>query len=405
LDAGGGHKGPWQMNESEYDYVDDGTVAVDAQGSVAVAWVDQAQKDVLFQVFGPTGARRFDAPVNVSRSPRIFSWLPRVVLTGAGGEGVAILWQEIVFSGGSHGGEIFFARSTDGGRHFTQPLNLSRSMAGDGKGRLDPDHWDNGSLELVAGPQGHLYAAWTDYEGTLWFSRSVDAGASFARPLPLPRGAGARPARGPALAVGGDGTVLLAWTVGEDSAADIHVAQSEDQGRSFREPHAVVASPGRADAPKLAVDRKGTVHLVYAEYVRGEPPRIRYTRSSGGGLRFERPRDVAAGGQALEAGSFPQLALDGDDRLYVLWEHAADASERASALGFSRSSDAGTTFQPATAVPRVAGPQLGFNGSQQGLLMRKLAVSPTGTLAIANSTHQPGEASHVWLIRGEARRD
>jgi hypothetical protein len=34
---------------------------------------------------------------------------------------VYVLWQEIVFSGGSHGGEIFFARSRDGGQTWSAP--------------------------------------------------------------------------------------------------------------------------------------------------------------------------------------------------------------------------------------------------------------------------------------------
>ncbi len=34
--SGGGYKGPWRMNESEYDYVDDPTVAIDAKGFVGM---------------------------------------------------------------------------------------------------------------------------------------------------------------------------------------------------------------------------------------------------------------------------------------------------------------------------------------------------------------------------------
>lgn len=405
VDSGGGHKGPWRMNASEYDYVDDPSVAIDARGSIAFAWVDQAQKDVLFQFHGPEGERRFERPVNVSRSPGVFSWLPRVVFTGlAGDDSVAILWQEIVFSGGSHGGEIFFARSLDGGRSFTEPVNLSRSMGGDGKGRLDPEHWDNGSLDLVAGPQGRLHAAWTDYEGTLRVSHSLDGGASFSKPTRIARGEHARPARAPALAVGRDGTVYVAWTVGEDPSADIHVAKSDDSGRTFGEPRIAVDSHGRADAPKLVLDGQGTLHLVYAESAArpAEGARIRYTHSAGGELRFRTPRDIVGSGGEPWSGGFPHLDVDGQDRLYVVWELFPAPSARPRGLGFSRSIDGGRTFSPPTVVPGTAEPRLGFNGGQQGLLMRKLAVSPAGAVAIGHSTHQPEETSHVWLIRGRA---
>src|SRR5687767_2630121 len=42
---GRGHSGPWKMNDSDFDYVDDPTVAMREDGSVGVAWCNNAQKD------------------------------------------------------------------------------------------------------------------------------------------------------------------------------------------------------------------------------------------------------------------------------------------------------------------------------------------------------------------------
>ena len=174
-------RGPWRMNESVWHFVDDPTVAITDQGNAGVAWADHSQKDILFQVYAPDGSRRFVEPVNVSRSPGIFSWLPRVIMASGHPEEVYILWQEIIFSGGTHGGEIFFARSADGGKTFSDPLNLSNSVAGDGKGRLTKGIWFNGSLDLAMSAEGTLYAAWTEYEGALRFSRSTDLGRQLFR--------------------------------------------------------------------------------------------------------------------------------------------------------------------------------------------------------------------------------
>lgn len=79
--AGGGANGPWRQNDSRYDYVDDGTAAFTHGGGLAVAWVDQRRKDVLLQVFTPDG-RAGGAPVDVSRSPASFSWMPRIAAGG-----------------------------------------------------------------------------------------------------------------------------------------------------------------------------------------------------------------------------------------------------------------------------------------------------------------------------------
>ena len=399
--SGRAYRGPWRMNDSRFLYVDDPSVAVDEDGAVGVAWVDQTRKDVLFQVFAPDGGRELEDPVNVSRSARVFSWLPRVVMTSGDPGKVFVLWQEIVFSGGSHGGEIFFARSTDGGRSFERPKNLSNSRAGDGKGRLTERRWHNGSLDLARGAEGMLYAAWTEYEGALWLSRSEDRGRSFSAPIRVAGGQD-EPARGPSVAVGPEGAVFLAWTVGEDPEADIRVAISRDRGRSFGEPRIPFPSRGHSDAPKLAVDGGGTVHLVFAESPDGPFRRshVLYTRWDGGEDGFDEIRRLSPADEEGSGGaSFPGLSRGAEDQLFVLWEHHPVPGTRPRGLGFTYSTDGGRSFAPPAVIPGTSEPELGANGSQQGLLMRKLAANRSGHLAVVNSTFRKGERSSVWLYR------
>lgn len=260
---GRGDKGAWRQNDSRYNYVDDPTVAFDSTDRVKMAWVDQKKKDVFYQSLSTAGTAQ-GRPVNVSRNPATFSWQPRMVVAPGDTGKIGLLWQEIIFFGGSHGGDILFARSTDAGASFSAPINLSNSRGGDGKGRLDRDTWSNGSLDLAIAPDGTLLAAWTEYDGMLWLARSTDGGASFSRPAHV-AGDGKRPTRGPSLATGPGQTVYLAWTVGNDRSADIRVAQSDDGGQTFGRPYVVGAGPGHADAPRLAAGRTGTLHLVYAE--------------------------------------------------------------------------------------------------------------------------------------------
>ncbi len=394
--AGRAERGPWRMNESRFDYVDDPSVALDDEGEAAVVWVDQARKDVFFQRISATGAR-LGEPVNVSRSPAVFSWLPRVALSPREPRRVFVLWQEIIFSGGSHGGDILFAHSEDGGRTFSAPFNLSNSVAGDGKGRISRDFWHNGSLDIAADADGAVYAAWTEYEGVLWFSRSGDSGKSFSPPRRIAGGGREKPARAPSLAAGLDRAVYLAWTVGEDDSADIRVARSADGGASFGELRFVAPSPGFSDAPKLAVDPRGALHLVYAESSGGpfDPSHVRYTRSTDGTSRFEPPREISAPGAG-----FPALSVDAKGNLYVLWELFRDPRGYPRGLALAVSRDAGDSFTSPTLVPGSIDPAGGLNGSNQGFLMRKLAVNGRGAVAIVNSGLKPNERSRVWLIRG-----
>ena len=334
------------------------------RGGALVAWVDQGSKDV------------FVNGVNVSRSPRTFSWLPRLAVQG---ERVHVLWQEIIFSGGSHGGDMLYARSGDGGKTFSAPVNLSESVEGDGKGRITRDYWHNGSFDLALGPGGAVYVAWTEYEGRLWLRRSPDEGRSFLDRQHL-AGSDTAPARGPSLAVRGE-DVHLAWTDG-----DVRLASSADGGASFGAPQRLTTSRGYTDAPKSALSAGGTLHLVYEEN-----RQIMYAREPA--LRQARPITGSGAG-------FPQLALDDANRVYVTYELLPRRNARPHGLGITVSRDGGVTFTSPEAIPGSADPGGAPNGSFQGLLMQKLAVSGDGTVAVVNSSLSQGRGSRVWLIRG-----
>jgi hypothetical protein len=383
--SGRGERGPWRQNDSRYDYVDDPTVSLDERGGAAVAWVDQGRKDVLLRRFSADG-RPQGKQVNVSRSPATFSWLPRIARSG---DTLFLLWQEIIFSGGSHGGDILFARSDDGGASFSEPLNLSRSVGGDGKGRITREHWDNGSLDIVAGADGAVYAAWTEYEGALWLAVSSDRGRSFSPPRRI-GGEPERPARAPALALGNDSVLYVAWTVGEDRAADIRIARSTDGGARFSAPAIVHRSQAYSDSPKLALDPAGTLHVAWSE-----ANRILYARSTDGARGFEPPRDVSGSGAG-----YPSLALAGKS-VFVLWERMAERGRRPQGLALAVSVDGGNAFAQVDDLPAMTDGGAP-NGSFQGLLMKKLAVNARGEIAVVNSSLRDGERSRVWLVRGAA---
>ena len=392
--SGGGEKGPWRQNDSRYDYVDDATVAFSPHGGQVVAWVDQGSKDVWLRSVAPGG--RLGAPVNVSRSPATFSWLPRIAIDPRQGTRIFLIWQEIIFSGGSHGGDILFARSSDGGKTFAAPLNLSRSQGGDGKGRLDRATWSNGSLDLVAKADGTVLASWTEYHGALWMARSLDGGASFSNPRRI-AGDDARPARAPSLAAGPGGIVHLAWTVGEDPRAAIRVARSADNGASFGAPQLVDGGDGQADAPRLAVDAGGRLHLVFAQ--RPSPRdrfEVRYTQAARDGTFG--PARALSGGAPGSGAAYPMLACDGGKGLSVIWENMG-TDGRPEWLGITLSRDGGRSFTAPAKVPGSDAFAGASNGSEQGLLGQKLAVDRGGRIAIVNSRRLPGVRSRVWLLR------
>jgi Phage integrase, N-terminal SAM-like domain len=175
---------------------------------------------------------------------------------------------------------------------------------------------------------------------------------------------------------------------------------------SFGAPRIVAQTRGYSDAPKLAVDRNGTVHLVYAESSGGPFDRyhVRYARSRDRARTFEPARDISKPlPQGIQSAAFPALSLDEQANVYVLWELFPESRAHPRGLAIAYSRDRGEMFERPSVVPGSSDSAGASNGSHQGLLMRKLAVNGAGSIAVVNSSLKEGEKSRVWLTRGQAR--
>ncbi len=385
---GEAHRGPWRMNASDFRWVDDPSAAYTENGDLLVVWVDQEAQEVKLQRFGGNErATRFSEPTVVSRSPSVFSWLPRVTVSRdeKGDETVHVLWQEILFTGGTHGGEIFYARSTDGGHSFDSPLNLSNTEGGAGKGRQTQRRWHNGSLDLLVAQDGTVYAVWTEYDGGLYLSRSDDNGATFHDPVHV-AGNDHRPARGPALARASHGMLALAWTQGETVTADIQVAFSEDRGESFSEPAVPVEDDMMADAPKLAFDSEDRLHVLFSRspgFDLENSEVVHASFSLNAPTAVSDPVILASGGAG-----FPDLAIDGKDRLHMIWHDAARGGRRVAALHYQRAKADRPASDESSLLP---GSDEVMGGGLQGLLVRKIALGADDEIAIVHSLFDDAE--------------
>ena len=103
--------------------------------------------------------------------------------------------------------------------------------------------------------------------------------------------------------------------------------------------------------PQVAVDARGTVHLVYLE---GDPAAcdVFYSRLERDGAAFETPIRVnSQPGSAIAVGAVrgAQLALGRNGRVYVVWNGSNQAQPRTAGgnpLLYTRMNDAGDGFEP-----------------------------------------------------------
>ncbi len=157
------------------------------------------------------------------------------------------------------GRDSTIAVSSDGGRSFTDA------------GRVDLKRWDINGCPLkpteMALHGEHLYAAaYTGGEDPagLYFSRSVDGGATFSGTQQVQPGAPYSDA--PALTVDAAGEVRLVWHAKLiEGPRRLFTAVSQGGGETLSEPVEIATPPGSSKDPVTAVATDGTVYLAWQQ--------------------------------------------------------------------------------------------------------------------------------------------
>jgi hypothetical protein len=206
---------------------------------------------------------------------------------------------------GSHDPEchtqIYFSRSTDGGKTFSMPFRISDT----GGDCIDSDNTVEGAVPAV-GPKGEVYIVWAGSSG-LVFDKSTDGGLTFGKdkvigqmpggwdfPMPGLDRANGMPVTGVDLSAGTRrGTLYVNWIDERNGDLDVFVASSRDGGETWSAPVRVNDDPlknGKAQFfTWMAVDPvDGSVNTVFYDRrdTEGTLTRLTMARSTDGGRTF-----------------------------------------------------------------------------------------------------------------------
>jgi hypothetical protein len=171
-------------------------------------------------------------------------------------------------------------------------------------------------------------------------------------------------------------------------------AQGVDCDKDRSPTVAILRVPDKGLQPQVAVDAKGTVHLLYFT---GDPGAgdIFYVHSENGGEKFSRPLRVnSQPGSAIAIGNIrgAHLALGKNGRVHVAWNGSSKAEPKGSGDALpmltTRMNDAGTEFEPQRNVIQSAS---GLDGGGS------VAADAEGNVYVAWHAPEPG-------VRGEANR-
>jgi hypothetical protein len=340
---------------------------VAASGSfVAVTWAAAANgKGDIFLAVSRDGGRSFSSPVRVNSvagDPRISGEIaPRVALMAR--SGLPDPYITVTWNAREATTQIRTARSRDGGSTFVEEMNLQT------KGAIGDRGWQASAID----GRGTLHTVWLDHRAMAAAKASGDHsqhkgehdGVAMAQRSGLYYAADGVPERElfkgvcycckTALATGPKGEIYAAWRhVFAGNMRDMGFTVSRDGGKTFA-PLMRVNQDGWSiqgcpdDGPAMAVDAKGTVHLVWPT-VKGEQGVILYATSRNGASFTAPVRLPALGGPKP---SHPQIAISGTGRAFVAWDESRDGVRRA-AIAPIGGSDSLEILGDATSYPVMA---------------------------------------------------
>jgi len=265
----------------------------------------------------------FSTPIWISLTPED-SRYPHIAIDITGN--INVVWQDSL--PGFH--DIYFTRSTDGGRNWSEYRNISDfpgdfrrpAVAIDGDGGIHVVFYDN-----------------TDNYRDLYFLRSGDGGVTWAQPKNISNNPGGN--YDPAIAIDSSGNICVAWTDDTPGRRDIYFSRSTDSGVTWIPVKNITNSPVPSNSPDIAVDTSGNINLIWVNEINSNHV-IYFSRSTDSGATWSPAGNISPPSHYCE---YPAITVDSTantGNIYAVWQGAAGNS--LPDIFFRSSDDGGVTW-------------------------------------------------------------
>jgi hypothetical protein len=271
-----------------------------------------------------------------------FAFLSDVAVSG---DNVYVTWTDVTDES-----DIFFIKSTDGGQSFTQPIKLNDGNQPDGRSAR------------IAVSGSNVYVVWQDFnccpsgfDSDIFFAVSTDSGTTFSNPINVDN-TPERLSRNPAIATVGD-IVYLVWSDCELNGTNCNLifTRSTDAGDSFADPITLSASNSVLPDIKAFNDK---IYIVYgkASIVNNVIVReIFLQKSTDSGTTFGSPINLSDAIPDATRSQNPHIGVSGDN-VAVTWEVRKDNdADPHWEVVFRGSTNAGETFSQPISVSSALG--------------------------------------------------
>jgi len=270
------------------------SVAVDPKGAIEVVWWAKGFGEVYFSR-STDGGKNFSKAVNISNTP-LGSDHPAIAVDANGA--INVVWDDsslVPFRP-----EILFTRSTDEGATWSAPKNISNTPT-----------TSSSRANIAVDNKGGISVVWVD-GGRVLFTRSADGGLTWLEPKSVSGQHGPNGLYSPAVTVDRGGGIYIAWSVAN---ALSFITRSMDSGATFSSPISISAEKPTLN-PNLAVDQAGTIYAVWSDASSGTL-QVLFAWSKDRGDTFSPPVNISRSGRILALE--PRIAVDPNGMIWVAW--------------------------------------------------------------------------------------
>lgn len=304
------------------------SLAVNKNGKLRlyVTYHDNSNGATQAYIISTKKKTKFRAPRNLTpHNGGAFS--PRVALDSS--ESVNVVWGDT-----KEGlAKVLFARSTDLGLSFNEPIDVSRS-AGAG---FDP--------EIAIDSNDAINVAWQDTApgpSAIMFSRSTDGGNTFSEPMQISTGTGN--ATEAAITTDGAGRISVVWVEDSTGNAEAYYARSTDGGSTFSDPINVSNFPGGDIHKPTVVAFQDTVYVAFQNgdlfgEDRMKNRQVFLAKSVNAGLSFDAPEQVSNAVNSNGRAHSPAMVVDSRGTLHIVWIDSSVVGNDEGLLFYSKSPD------------------------------------------------------------------
>jgi hypothetical protein len=247
----------------------------------------------------------------------------------------------VMFDDMREGGDMYFAKSLDGGKSWTTPsIRVSDTCICD---------WGMHS-RLVVDDAGVIYGAWTDWrrdddgdeDYDIYFSRSTDGGETWSTNVRVNDSSDGSKVIS-SMIVAPDQSVCLVWADWRHGTSDIDVyfARSTDGGQTWTDPNIRVddGRDGCQTGASLCADQEGNLYVGYSWAINSGRYHVYLVRSTDYGETWSKPAIRIDDGRVADHSNISlKVSTTG---LYAVWRMYGAGMDN---IVFSKSTDGGETW-------------------------------------------------------------